>query len=101
MNINQICMKCMTGKINEEGKCTSCGALQDAEKNGSKHLPVKTILKGKYLVGRVIGEGGFGITYIGYDLDLEIRVAIKEFCPKNSVERDIEDGLTIYPLFFS
>ena len=97
MNINQTCMKCMTGKINEEGKCTSCGELKGTEKNGSIHLPLRTILKGKYLVGNVIGEGGFGITYIGYDLDLEIRVAIKEFCPKHSVGREAEDGLTLYP----
>lgn len=96
MNINHICMKCMKGKINEEGKCSNCGAINDEEKNGSIHLPVRTILKGKYLVGRVIGEGGFGITYIGYDLDLEIRVAIKEFCPKQSVGRDADDGLSIY-----
>ena len=96
MNINQMCMKCMMGKINEDGICTSCGALQDAEKNGSIHLPIRTILRGKYLVGKVIGEGGFGITYIGYDLDLEICVAIKEFCPKAYTSRDVEDGITLY-----
>lgn len=97
MNINQLCMKCMIGKINEEGKCTNCGATDSSEKNGSLHLPVRSILKGKYLIGKVIGEGGFGITYIGFDLDLEIRVAIKEFCPKQYVGREAEDGLTIYP----
>ena len=96
MNINQMCMKCMMGKINEDGICTSCGTLQDAEKNGSIHLPIRTILRGKYLVGKVIGEGGFGITYIGYDLDLEICVAIKEFCPKAYTSRDVEDGITLY-----
>lgn len=97
MNINQLCMKCMIGKLNEEGKCTCCGATDSSEKNGSLHLPVRSILKGKYLIGRVIGEGGFGITYIGFDLDLEVRVAIKEFCPKQYVGREAEDGLTIYP----
>jgi len=97
MNINQVCMKCMMGKLNENGVCTSCGAESASENNGSMHLPVRTILKGKYLIGRVIGEGGFGITYIGYDLDLEIRVAIKEFCPKQYVGRESSDGLTIYP----
>ncbi|MDD6157644.1 MAG: serine/threonine-protein kinase [Lachnospiraceae bacterium] len=95
MNINHFCMKCMEGTLNESGVCTSCGA-KDSD-NGNMHLPVRSILNGKYLVGNVIGEGGFGITYIGFDLALEIRVAIKEFCPKGLVGREAEDGMTLYP----
>lgn len=97
MNINEVCMKCMNGKLNEDRKCSNCGFTDSIDKEGSLHLPTRSILKGKYLIGTVIGEGGFGITYIGFDLDLEIRVAIKEFCPKQYVGREAKDGLTLYP----
>ena len=50
-------------------------------------LPAMTILEGRYLIGKVLGEGGFGITYTGFDLRLEERVAIKEFYPAGSVTR--------------
>lgn len=45
------------------------------------------ILKGKYMVGKVLGQGGFGITYIGMDLQLQRKVAIKEYYPAGLVGR--------------
>ena len=35
------------------------------------------LLNGRYMTGKVLGVGGFGITYLGYDLTLEIKVAVK------------------------
>lgn len=51
------------------------------------HLPPGTVLAQRYLVGNVLGEGGFGITYIGLDTTLSKRVAVKEFYPSGTASR--------------
>ena len=58
------------------------------EKQSPRCLAVNTVLAGKYLVGPVLGEGGLGITYAGYDLNMETRIAIKEYFPVELVSRD-------------
>ncbi len=79
------CFGCM--ELTEQAVCPRCG--WGAEQNNEPHqLPVGTILAGKYQVGRVLGQGGFGITYLGWDLNLDIRVCIKEFFPASAVNRD-------------
>ena len=47
-----------------------------------------TILNYRYLIGRSLGQGGFGITYLGQDLVLDIPVAIKEFFPSGLATRN-------------
>ncbi len=59
------------------------------------HLPPGTVLKERYLTGSVLGEGGFGITYIGCDMRLKMRVAIKEYFPKDKVNRIAKDSLSL------
>ena len=71
------CLKCM--RELEDGRCLSCGDI--VMKQDSRHLKPGTILKGKYLIGYSIGAGGFGITYIGRDLVLGMRIAVKEYYP--------------------
>ena len=44
---------------------------------------------GKYRIVRVLGQGGFGITYLAEHTMLDKKVAIKEFFPKEYCDRDI------------
>lgn len=55
-------------------------------------LPLGSLLQG-YKLLRVLGAGGFGITYLAFDANLDRKVAIKEFYPKNHVER--KDGIAV------
>lgn len=88
MEINRLCMGCMK-EIEDNGQqCPHCGYHYASASENEHCLKPYTILNGKYLVGKVLGEGGFGITYIGYDLSLEIPVAIKEFYPNGFVSRE-------------
>lgn len=52
------------------------------------HLSYGTILHDKYWIGEAIGEGGFGITYVGQDQTLDLKVAVKEYYPTNLVNRN-------------
>ena len=84
------CMKCMKELKPGENVCPECGQDYGSTKAEPFALRPGTILDGKYLVGEVLGKGGFGITYIGFDLLLKHRVAIKEYFPMNTgmVSRD-------------
>lgn len=54
-----------------------------------QHLQANTTLQGgKYRIDRMLGQGGFGITYVGYNREFEETVAIKEFFMKGVTERD-------------
>ena len=54
-----------------------------------QHLQPNTTLQGgKYRIERVLGQGGFGNTYVGYNTEFEETVAIKEFFMKGVTERN-------------
>ena len=91
------CMGCM--KEYEDGLtvCPHCGYRQGTPAREAYHLPPETILSGRYLVGRVLGFGGFGTTYIAWDLVLEKKVAIKEYMPSDFATRAPgETQLSVY-----
>ena len=88
------CPSCMAKAAPVDGKCPVCGHDVNIE-NAPHQLPVNTILNGRYIIGRVLGAGGFGITYIGYDLKLDGKVAVKEYDPSGAANRS--SSLTVFP----
>ena len=69
--------------------CVDCHRKADDTPSPPHHLPQRTVLgtQNKYLIGKALGEGGFGITYIAWDLQQGIKVAIKEYFPSGYVTR--------------
>lgn len=59
--------------------CPFCGAIWDDEPLEPIHLRPGTVLAERYLLGKAVGAGGFGIIYKAFDLKLETIVAVKEF----------------------
>ena len=82
------CYHCMN-EIREGDFCTYC-MRENQDKNEPHQLKAGTMLNGKYIVGNVLGEGGFGITYIGLDTTLDLCVAIKEYFPNGRANRNHE-----------
>ena len=75
--------------------CPHCGFDPRQAPAPSYALPLGTVLNGHYVVGKMLGQGGFGITYIGFDLNLERKVAIKEYYPKGQASRYATMGLNL------
>lgn len=86
-----LCVYCMN-PLGKKEICPLCGKNQTDYKKKPRHLLPGTKLAGRYILGSVIGEGSFGITYIGFDIILRQRLAIKEFYPVDLVNRDFLRG---------
>lgn len=86
MDVNRLCLGCMADK-GEAAECPYCGWREGNALGAGQHLPPGTILRGKYLLGRVLGQGGFGISYLAWDLDLNLKLAIKEYLPRDFATR--------------
>lgn len=89
-----LCYNCFAQRESPEGPCPYCGF--DLEENAKKFpvaLRAGTVLNDRYIVGRVLGQGGFGITYLAFDTQLQAKVAVKEYMP-NDIATRIE-GTTV------
>lgn len=96
------CIKCGAQLQDGAKFCFNCGqSIQTAQEQapqdkGPLHLlPSGTVLRGRYRVEKVLGQGGFGITYLGFDMLMEKQVAIKEFYPDSAVYRDCSKTLLV------
>lgn len=105
-----LCPKCMRiiNNIDKISVCTFCGYDFKNMQIKSYQLKPYTILgeqQKRYIVGIVVGEGAFGITYVALDRKLDMKVAIKEFYPRkyakrvgNTVELHPQEGFDIIAL---
>ena len=90
------CVVCNSENPNSAVSCSCCGSPLRPETALTPALPVGTRLQGGlYSIGKVLGQGGFGITYLGSDTGLKRAVAIKEFFPQ--VQGCSRYGTTVQP----
>lgn len=79
INNRTLCENCFA-EISSD-PCPLCGFNPRLHKNDPIALRLGSILNKRYRIGGVIGKGGFGITYLAYDLKLDTRIAVKEYYP--------------------
>ena len=75
------CLGCMESYDENLNICPNCGYAEGTMPEEAIHIIPGTVLKERYIVGKVVGYGGFGVTYIAWDTLLQHRVAIKEYLP--------------------
>ena len=80
------CMHHFLQDVTSSKFCSFCGGSFEAT-NEIYQLPIGTIIGGRYYIGKSIGQGGFGITYVGCDTRLDMKIAIKEYYPQGIVGR--------------
>lgn len=86
---DHLCLGCMAD-IGTASVCPHCGWNKGTAAEAPQHLPPGTILQEKYLLGRVLGHGGFGITYLAWDMNLNMKLAIKEYMPRDFATRSAD-----------
>lgn len=92
MNNVRVCLGCMeqTGGM---AVCPHCGYAAGTQPSAPWHLMPGTIVIERYLIGKVLGQGGFGITYLAWDLSLETKLAIKEYLPRELATRSLNQSI--------
>lgn len=95
LNINNknLCKGCFINIVKNSTACSHCGYKLGEESSMPMVLPIGTILLGKYIIGMVLGKGGFGVTYLAYSIKDKKKVAIKEYLPDTLIHRNTGDTL--------
>ena len=73
------CYECFKEFDDSFSVCPNCGRVYSNKPEEPIHLFPGTMLAGRYILGRAVGAGGFGIVYRAWDTKLETIVAVKEF----------------------
>lgn len=83
--LNSMCMNCMHEK-GDAKVCPRCAYEENTHQSGI-YLPLRSIIGGKYAVGRFLGANGDGATYLGYDIKQDAEIIIREFLPETLISR--------------
>ena len=102
MQQNIYCYHCFAQITDTDNEiCPECGNRYNVHYAQSNELPAGTYLSSnRYIVGKSIGNGGFGITYIGFDTKLKKKVLIKEtfysgIFKRNRIDKDNPEPLKV------
>ena len=95
MDTEKLCMGCMND-IDGEQICPVCG-YDNSLQNHSQALPVKYVIKNRYVIGKALSVNGEGITYIAWDLSNNVSVKIKEYFPLGVAFRNPDATVSIAP----
>lgn len=90
-----ICGNCFS--VMRGHRCPRCGYTGEQPYKQHDVLPVGTVLMERYVVGKVLGKGGFGITYLAHDVKAERIAAVKEYYPDGTAVRT-GDNITVEPM---
>lgn len=85
INNKKLCESCFA-ETNQK-ICPKCGFDKSEYASDPLVLPMGTKLNGKIVIGRVMGKGGFGVTYLGYDMRMDKIIAVKEYYPNGIAYR--------------
>ena len=85
---SDLCPSCFSGTGGAQ-TCPVCGYTPAGESDWNRLRP-GTVLRERYAIGGALGQGGFGVTYLGLDLLLHTRLAIKEYYPSGIRARNPE-----------
>lgn len=90
----KLCPVCFQEAM-EHGECRNCGYHAEESSAAKDYLAPFTILKEKYLLGKSLGQGGFGITYLAENMQSGLRCCIKEYFPSGLLQGRTPDGALI------
>lgn len=81
------CSSCFEEYDEALGLCPFCGYSEGEQAEEAFCLTPGTIIANRYVIGKMLGLGGFGITYKAWDKKLNSTLAIKEYYPSGLVNR--------------
>ena len=85
MEKEKLCLRCMR-KIGDNDFCPYC-RKENSEPQKDPFLPLKTVVGGRYLVGKLVASNSEGATYYAFDLEKKTPVTLRELFPEGILSR--------------